>query len=140
MATGSAGEERGAAAWWERSRRPPRRSRRIGRTRPPRQHEARRDGLALLTATVPDVRRADLAASPPRAAERPDTRHQRISRLSGDGPVEADAVMAPYGRELLARLAADGRTVVPMIDRTRAAGRRRAVAVAARAGAPCRRL
>jgi hypothetical protein len=117
------------------------------RTRPPRQHEARREGLALLTATVPDVRSADLtdlAASPPRAAERPDTRHRRIGRLSGDGPVEADAVMAPHARGLLARPAADGRTVVPMLDRTRAAGRRRVVAVAARAGGralpPARRV
>src|SRR3954469_10094651 len=42
--------------------------------------------------------------------------------------------MAPHARGLLARPAADGRTVVPMLDRTRAAGRRRVVAVAARAG------
>ena len=57
------------------------------RTRPPRQHEARREGLALLTATVPDVRSADLtdlAASPPRAAGRPDMRYQGIGRLLGD--------------------------------------------------------
>src|SRR5437763_15189174 len=102
------------------------------RARLPGQHERRREGSALLAATVPDVRGADLtdlAASPPRAAERPDTRHRWTSRLPGDGPVEADAVVAPHARELLARLAADGRTVVPMIDRTRATGRRRAAAV-----------
>jgi len=53
-------------------------------------------------------------------------------------------VIAPHARGLLARPAADGRTVVPMLDRTRAAGGRRVVAVAARAGGralpPARRV
>ena len=47
------------------------------RTRLPRQHKAQREGLALLTATMLDVRSAnlmDLAASLPRAAERLDMR------------------------------------------------------------------
>src|SRR4051812_4387044 len=107
------------------------------RTRLPRQHKAQREGLALLTATMLDVRSAnlmDLAASLPRAAERLDMRYQWISRLLGNELVEADAVMAPHARELLARLAADGRTVVPMIDRTRATGRHQVVMVAARVG------
>ena len=63
----------------------------------PRQHKAQRDGLALLTATMLDVRSAnlmDLAASLPRAAGRPDMRHQWISRLLGNGLIEVDAVMA----------------------------------------------
>src|SRR4051812_20365780 len=42
--------------------------------------------------------------------------------------------MAPYGRELLARLAAEGRTVVLMIDQTRATARHQVVMVAARVG------
>src|SRR4051794_1462298 len=103
----------------------------------PRQHKAQRDGLALLTATMLDVRSAnlmDLAASLPRAAERLDMRYQWISRLLGNRLIEVDAVMAPHGREVLARLAADGRTVVPMIDQTRATERHRVVTVAARAG------
>src|SRR4051794_41938200 len=84
-----------------------------------------------------DVRGAnlmDLAASLPRAAERPDMRYQWISRLLGNPLIDADAVMAPYGRELLARLAADGRTVVLMIDQTRATARHQVVTVAARVG------
>src|SRR4051812_5211206 len=103
----------------------------------PRQHKAQRDGLALLTATMLDVRSAnlmDLAASLPRAAERLDMRYQWISRLLGNRLIEVDAVMAPYAREVLARLAADGRTVVLMIDQTRATERHQVVMVAARVG------
>src|SRR4051794_21497554 len=107
------------------------------RGRLPRQHKAQREGLALLTATMLDVRSAnlmDLAASLPRAAERPDMRYQWISRLLGNALIEVDAVMAPYAREVLARLAADGRRVVLMIDQTRATGRHQVVMVAARVG------
>src|SRR3954447_15781012 len=107
------------------------------RTRLPRQHKAQREGLALLTATMLDVRSANLmdrAASLPRAAERLDMRYQWISRLLGSELVEADAVMAPHARELLARLAADGRTVVLMIDQTQATGWHQVVMVAARVG------
>src|SRR4051794_16656839 len=107
------------------------------RARLPGQHERRRGGLALLAATVPDVRGADLtdlAASPPRAAGRPDMRCQGIGRLPGDGRVAVGAAVAPHGRESLAHLAANGRKVVPMVDRTRATGRHRVVMVAARAG------
>src|SRR4051794_26766213 len=107
------------------------------RGRVPGQHRKQREGLALLTATMLDVRGAnlmDLAASLPRAAERPDMRYQWISRLLGNPLIDADAVMAPYGRELLARLAAEGRTVVLMIDQTRAAARHQVVMVAARVG------
>src|SRR4051794_41235563 len=53
------------------------------RGRLPRQRKREREGLALLTATMPDVRGAnltDLAASLPRAAERLDVRHQWVSR------------------------------------------------------------
>jgi Transposase DDE domain len=107
------------------------------RRRLPAQHKKQREGLALLTATMLDVRSAnlmDLAASLPRAAERLGMRYQWISRLLGNALIEVDAVMAPYGRELLARLAADGRTVVLMIDQTRATARHQVVMVAARAG------
>src|SRR3954452_658931 len=107
------------------------------RGRVPGQHRKQREGLALLTATMLDVRGAnlmDLAASLPRAAERPDMRYQWISRLLGNPLIDADAVMAPYGRELLARLAAEGRSVVLMIDQTRATARHQVVMVAARVG------
>src|SRR3954447_21448736 len=82
------------------------------RARLPGQNKKQREGLALLTATMLDVRSAnlmDLAASLPRAAERLHMRYQCISRLSGNARIEVDAVMAPHGREVLARLAEGGR-------------------------------
>jgi hypothetical protein len=84
-----------------------------------------------------DVRSAnlmDLAAALPRAAERLDMRYQWISRLLGNPLIDAEAVMAPYAREVLAHLAANGRRVVLMIDQTRATERHQLVMVAARVG------
>ena len=107
------------------------------RGRLPGQNKKQRDGLALLTATLLDVRSANLmalAAALPRAAERTDMRYQWISRLLGNPLIEVDAVMAPYAREVLARLAADGRRVVPIIDQTQATERHQLVMVAARVG------
>ena len=107
------------------------------RGRLPAQNKKQRAGLALLAATMLDVRSAnlmDLAASLPRAAARLDMRYQWISRLLGNARIAADAVMAPYGRELLARLAAEGRTVVLLIDQTQATERHQRVMVAARVG------
>ena len=83
----------------------------------------------------------DLAAAPPRAAERLDMRYRWISRLPGHPLIDVAAVRAPYGREVLARLAADGRRVVLMIGQTRATERHQLAMVAARVGgraAPCR--
>jgi hypothetical protein len=107
------------------------------RARLSRQHKKQREGLALLVATMLDVRSAnlmDLAASVPRAAERLDMRYQWISRLLGNELIEVDAVMAPYGREILARLAADGRKLVLMIDQTQATAWHQVVMVAVRIG------
>jgi hypothetical protein len=107
------------------------------RARLPGQNKKQREGLALLTATMLDVRSAnlmDLAASLPRAAERLDMRYQWISRLLGNALIEVDAVMAPHGREVLARLAEGGRRIVLMIDQTRATERHQVVMVAARVG------
>src|SRR3954467_2273087 len=61
-------------------------------------------------------------------------RYQWISRLLGNERIAVEAVMAPYGREILAHLAANGRTVVLMIDQTRATERHQVVTVAARVG------
>ena len=107
------------------------------RARLSRQHKKQREGLALLVATMLDVRSAnlmDLAASLPRAAERLDMRYQWISRFLGNELIKVDAVMAPYAREVLARLAADGRKVVLMIDQTQATEWHQVVMVAARVG------
>jgi hypothetical protein len=107
------------------------------RGRLPAQNKKQRNGLALPAATLLDVRSAnlmDLAAALPRAAERLDMRHQRLSRLLGNPLIDADAVRAPYGREVLARLAADGRRVVLIMDQTQATERHQLVMVAARVG------
>src|SRR4051794_41715390 len=61
-------------------------------------------------------------------------RYRWISRLLGNARIEVDAVMAPHGREVLARLAEGGRRIVLMIDQTRATERHQVVMVAARAG------
>ena len=107
------------------------------RARLSRQHKKQREGLALLVATMLDVRSAnlmDLSASLPRAAERLDMRYQWISRLLGNELIEVDAVMAPYAREVLARLAANGQKIVLMIDQTQATESHQVVMVAARVG------
>ena len=106
-------------------------------TRLPRQNKKQREGLALLTATMLDVRSAnlmDLAASLPREAERTDSRYQYISRLLGNEHIDTDAVMAPYGREVLERAAAGGQKLVLIIDQTKANDTQQAVVVAVRVG------
>ena len=107
------------------------------RERLPGQHKKQREGLALLVATVLEARSAnlmDLAAALPRSAERLDMRYQWISRLLGNRLIAVAAVMAPYAREVLARLAADGRRIVLLIDQTQATERHQVVMVAARVG------
>ena len=103
----------------------------------PGQNKKQREGLAMLTATMLDVRSAnlmDLSASLPRAAERLDMRYQWISRLLGNGLIDTDAVMAPFATEVLARAAADGQKIVLIIDQTKANDTQQAVVVACRIG------
>ena len=81
----------------------------------PGQRKTQRGKLALLVATMLEVRSAnlmDVAACLPRPAERLDSRYQWIKRFLANARVVSDAVMAPYGREVLARLSAQGQTVV----------------------------
>jgi len=103
----------------------------------PRQNKKQREGLALLTATMLDVRSAnlmDLAASLPRDAERIDMRYQYIARLLGNEHVDVVAVMAPFAREVLERASTDGRQLVLIIDQTQANDTQQAVVVAVRVG------
>ena len=60
----------------------------------------------------------DLAACLPRSAERLDTRYQWIKRLLANARVVSDAVMAPYGREVLTRLSARHQRIILLIDQT----------------------
>src|SRR3954470_8678617 len=88
----------------------------------PSQNKKQREGLALLVATALDVRSVnlmELAAAVPRAAERLDRRYQWISRLLGNAPIDVEAVMAPYAREVLARACAGSRTLVVIIDQSK---------------------
>jgi hypothetical protein len=103
----------------------------------PRQNKKQREGLSLLVATMLDVRSAnlmDLAASLPRSPDRLDMRYQWISRLLGNDLIEVDAVMAPYGRDVLARVCANGQRVVLIVDQTQLTARHQAVMVALRIG------
>jgi len=76
----------------------------------------------------------DLAASLTRPAEQLVMRYQWIKRLLANELVDSDAVMAPYGREMLARIARGGETLVLMIDQTQATALHQAVMVAVRVG------
>ena len=107
------------------------------RERLPGQNKKQREGLSLLVATMLEVRSAnlmDLAASLPRAAERLDMRYQWISRILGNDLIDIDAVMAPYGREVLARLWASGQRIVLIMDQTQVTAHHQAVVVAVRFG------
>lgn len=107
------------------------------RGRLPGQRKTQREKLALLVATMLDVRSAnlmDLAAALPRPAEQLATRYQWIKRLLANERVDSDAVMAPFGREMLARIAGGGATIVLMIDQTQATELHQAVMVAVRVG------
>src|SRR3954466_9053216 len=68
----------------------------------PNQRKTQRTKLALLIATMLDVRSAnlmDLAAGLPREADRTDMRYQWITRLLGNPLVISDEIMEPFSRE-----------------------------------------
>src|ERR1044072_5941115 len=103
----------------------------------PGQRKTQRGKLALLVATMLQVRSAnlmDVAACLPRPAERLGRRYPLIKRFLANAHVISDAVMAPYGREVLARLSAQGQTVVLLIDQTKVSERHQVVMVAVRLG------
>ena len=98
----------------------------------PRQRKTQRGKLGLLVASMLEVRSAnlmDLAASLPRPCALVSQRSQWIERFLANPLVDVDAVMAPYGREVLARLARHGARVVVMIDQSKASDRHQMVMV-----------
>lgn len=104
----------------------------------PGQNKKQREGLALLVATALDVRSVnlnELAAALPRAAERLDMRYQWISRLLGNDLIGIDAVMASFARDILARSAASGQSLVLMIDQSKVNDAHQMVMVSLRLGA-----
>ena len=86
----------------------------------PGQRKMQRDKLALLVATMLQVRSAnlmDVAACLPRAAERLDMRYQWINRFLANPHIVTGEVMAPFGRRCW-RGCAQAHTLVLMIDQT----------------------
>jgi hypothetical protein len=103
----------------------------------PDQNKKQREGLALLVATALDVRGVnlnELAAALPRAAARLDMRYQWISRLLGNDLIGIDEVMAPFAREVLARSAAGGQSLVLMIDQSKVNDAHQMVMISLRVG------
>ena len=106
-------------------------------SRLPDQNKKQREGLALLVATALHVREVnlnELAAALPRAAERLDMRYQWISRVLGNDLIEVDAVMAPFAREVLARTASGGQSLLVMIDQSKVNDAHQMVMVSLRLG------
>src|SRR3712207_9532003 len=91
----------------------------------PGQRKTQRGKLALLVATMLQVRSAnlmDVAAYLPGPAERLDSRYQWIKRFLANARVVSDAEMAPHRRAVLARLSAQGPTVLlPRVQPTMSA-------------------
>ncbi len=103
----------------------------------PWQRKTQRENLALLTATMLDVRSAnlmDLAAALPREADRTDMRYQWISRVLGNRLIDPDAVMEPFARAVLARASAEGGPVVLIMDQSKLSDRHQVLMLALRHG------
>ena len=106
------------------------------RRRLPGQRKTQREALALLVATMLDVRGAnlmELAAALPRAAERIDMRHQWVARVLANPLIDCDAVMAPFAREVLARAARLGRVEL-ILDQSKLSERHQVLMLALRLG------
>ena len=103
----------------------------------PWQRKTQRGNLALLVATMLEVRSAnlmDLAAALPREADRTDMRYQWIARVLGNDLIDPDAVMAPFAAEVLACAAADRRGIVLILDQSKVSDRHQVLMLALRHG------
>src|SRR3954471_8269172 len=108
----------------------------LGR-RLPRQRKTQRRKLALLVATMLSERSAslmDLAAAPPRPAERTDMRYQGIARLLADPRLDGDAVMRPFAEEAILHAGAAGGTVVLLLDQSKVSARHQMLVLSVRVG------
>jgi Transposase DDE domain len=103
----------------------------------PLQRKTQRANLSLLVATMLTVRSAnlmDLAAGLPRDVARIDMRYQWIERVLKNPLIDPDAVMAPFAREVLCRLAADGQPLVLIMDQSKLNDRHQVLMLAVRHG------
>ena len=110
----------------------------------PRQRKTQRTKLALLVATMLDVRSAnlmDLAAGLPRQADRTGPsgnakRYMRyqFTRLLGNPLVVSDEIMEPFSREVLERAAATGEPLSLILDQSKMSDRHQVLMFALRWG------
>jgi hypothetical protein len=103
----------------------------------PGQRKTQRTNLSLLVATMLNVRSAnliDLAAGLPRDAERIDMRYQWIARVLMNPLIDPDAVMAPFAREVLRRLAGEDQPLVLILDQSKLSDRYQVLMLAVRYG------
>ena len=103
----------------------------------PNQRKTQRTKLALLVATMLDVRSAnlmDLAAGLPREADRTDMRYQWITRLLGNPLVISDEIMEPFSREVLEQAAGNGAPLTLILDQSKMSDRHQVLMLALRCG------
>src|SRR6187455_1857657 len=111
----------------------------------PKQRKTQRTKLALLVATMLDVRSAnlmELAAGLPREADRIGPlgnakrymRYQWITRLLGNPLVISDEVMEPFAREVLERAAVGGAPLSLILDQSQMSERHQVLMLALRWG------
>src|SRR3712207_6430240 len=101
----------------------------------PHQRKTQRGKLALLVATMLDVRSAnlmDLAAGLPLEADRTDMRYQWISRLLGNPLVISDDIMEPFAREVLEQAAAGDQPLILILDQSKFSDRHQVLMLALR--------
>src|SRR4051794_9531240 len=103
----------------------------------PNQRKTQRTKLALLIATMLDVRSAnlmDLAAGLPREADRTDMRYQWITRLLGNPLVISDEIMEPFSREVLEQAVGENKPVGLIMDQSKLSDRHQGLMLAVRYG------
>jgi hypothetical protein len=103
----------------------------------PKQRKTQRGKLALLVATMLDVRSAnlmDLAAGLPLEADRTDMRDQWITRLLGNPLVISDEIMEPFAREVLEQAAAGDQPLILILDQSKFSDRHQVLMLALRYG------
>src|SRR3954452_2224615 len=103
----------------------------------PNQRKTQRTKLALLVATMLDVRSAnlmDLAAGLPREADRTDMRYQWITRRLGTPLVISDEIMEPFSREVLEQAAGNGAPLTLILDQSKVSDRHQVLMLAVRCG------
>jgi Transposase DDE domain len=103
----------------------------------PKQRKTQREKLALLVATMLDVRSAnlmDLAAGLPRDADRTDMRYQWITRFLGNPLVISDQIMEPFAREVLEQTAGTGEPLILIVDQSKISDRHQVLMLALRYG------